>query len=52
MQPVQGKPDLYLAMFDSWNKTDLQDSRYVWLPIQWSADGKPSIPGTNTVSLN
>ena len=23
-----------LAMFDRWKKTDLEDSRYVWLPIQ------------------
>ena len=32
VQPVHGKKDLYVAMFDRWNKTDLEDSRYIWLP--------------------
>ncbi len=32
--PVHGdKGSTYIAMFDRWNKTDLIDSRYVWLPI-------------------
>lgn len=30
---VEGKKDAYIAMFDKWNKTDLIDSRYIWLPI-------------------
>jgi hypothetical protein len=32
--PVAGKQDTYLFMADRWNKTDLQTSRYVWLPLQ------------------
>jgi beta-galactosidase len=36
--PVQGKKDLYIAMFDRWNKTDLIDSRYIWLPIKFTLD--------------
>ena len=40
--PVHGKEDLYVAMFDRWNKTDLIDSRYVWLPIDFSS-GSPLI---------
>lgn len=32
--PVNGKENLYIAMFDKWNKTDLKDSRYIWLPIE------------------
>ena len=31
--PVVGKDDAYIVMFDRWNKTNLIDSRYVWLPI-------------------
>lgn len=32
---VEGKEDAYIAMFDKWNKTDLIDSRYIWLPIEF-----------------
>lgn len=38
-------------MFDRWNKTDLQNSRYVWLPIVWGNDGMPTIPWRDTVEL-
>ena len=31
VQPVIGKKDAYIAMFDRWKKKDLEDSRYVWL---------------------
>jgi hypothetical protein len=30
-------------MADRWNQWDLADSRYVWLPIQFDAAGKPVI---------
>lgn len=40
---VMGKKDMYIAMFDRWNKTDLEDSRYVWLPLSFD-DGKITIP--------
>jgi beta-galactosidase len=33
---VPGKNDFYIAMFDRWNKTDLIDSRYIWLPIKFT----------------
>lgn len=36
--PVAGKKDAFIAMFDRWNKTDLADSRYVWLPVQFEGD--------------
>ncbi len=42
VQPVVGKPGVYVAMFDRWNKTDLPDSRYLWLPLTFE-DGKPKI---------
>lgn len=51
VQPVQGKKDTYLALFDRWNKTDLKDSRYVWLPIVWNEDGMPTIPWKKTVEI-
>jgi beta-galactosidase len=41
--PVEGKSDLYIAMFDQWNKTDLDNSRYIWLPVIFH-DEKIEIP--------
>lgn len=35
---IEGKKDVYMAMFDKWNKTDLIDSRYIWLPIKFKGD--------------
>ena len=43
VQQVAGKRDCYIAMFDRWNKNDLENSRYVWLPILFD-NGKISIP--------
>lgn len=40
--PLPGKKDEFLFMADRWNKTNLQDSRYVWLPLKM-VDGKPQI---------
>lgn len=28
----------YMAMFDRWNKTDLINSRYIWLPLTFKGD--------------
>ncbi|HBO73731.1 MAG TPA: glycosyl hydrolase family 43 [Marinilabiliales bacterium] len=36
--PVTGKKQTFVAMFDRWNKTDLDDSRYIWLPITFHRD--------------
>lgn len=44
VQPVYGKKDAYLAMFDRWNKKDLANSRYVWLPVKFDAKGNITIP--------
>ena len=38
-----GKKDMYIAMFDRWNKKDLENSRYVWLPFSFEGD-KITIP--------
>lgn len=40
---VIGKKNAYIAMFDRWKKKDLEDSRYVWLPVLVK-DGKITIP--------
>ena len=33
--PVAGKKNAFIAMFDRWNKNNLRDSRYVWLPVRF-----------------
>ena len=43
VQQVMGKKDCYIAMFDRWNKKDLENSLYVWLPISFEG-GKVTIP--------
>jgi hypothetical protein len=35
--PVAGKKQ-YIFMADRWKKTDLPDSRYIWLPLQFEGD--------------
>ena len=49
--PVAGRPDKFIAMFDRWKKWDLQDSRYVWLPIEWNDSGNPTIRWQNRWSF-
>lgn len=36
--PVEGKKNCFIAMFDRWNKLNLEDSRYVWLPLKINGD--------------
>ncbi|CAN5190981.1 glycoside hydrolase family 43 protein [soil metagenome] len=40
--PVNGKKNSFIFMADRWNKNDLPDSRYIWLPLQVK-DGKVAI---------
>lgn len=42
--PVHGMNNAYIAMFDRWNKTNLQNSRYVWLPVSITNEGNITIP--------
>lgn len=51
VQPVYGKENFYVAMFDRWNKTDLEDSRYIWLPLTFE-DDRPLIRWTEALFLN
>ncbi len=41
--PIAGQPGRFVAIFDQWNKWDLEDSRYVWLPLTLDNDGQPLI---------
>jgi beta-galactosidase len=41
--PVAGKPGAVILLLDRWNAKDLQDSRYVWLPLEWREDGAPRV---------
>lgn len=43
VQPVYGKKECVIAMFDRWNKHDLRNSRYIWLPLKFDGD-EISIP--------
>lgn len=36
--PVAGKKDVLIAMFDKWEKTDLDNSGYIWLPVIFKGD--------------
>jgi hypothetical protein len=48
--PVVGKTDSFVFMADRWNKNNLQDSRYVWLPLQFTEKGF-EVPWCNAWSL-
>lgn len=49
--PVAGRPGAFIAMFDRWNKWDLADSRYVWLPLTFDEQGHPVVEWRETWSL-
>jgi len=49
--PIAGQEGRFVAMFDRWNKTNLEDSRYVWLPIEIKG-GELTIPWAETFSPN
>ena len=40
--PVRGRKDSFIFMADQWNKTDLEKSKYTWLPLHVKS-GKPVI---------
>ena len=44
--PVVNKKNTYIFMADRWNKTDLEDSRYIWLPLRF-VDNKPVVEWKN-----
>lgn len=40
--PIAGRKDTFIFMADRWNKTNLADSRHLWLPLQFK-DGRPVV---------
>lgn len=36
--PIEGKPGNFIFLADRWNKTNLEDSRYIWLPLVFRND--------------
>lgn len=49
--PINAKKGQYLFMADRWNKNNLEDSRYIWLPLTIDKLQKPSIPWKKTWGL-
>jgi len=49
--PVPHLPDTFIFMADRWNSTNLPDSRYIWLPLRFEANGKPTLSWKNEWSL-
>jgi len=49
--PVQGLNDTFIFMADRWNSKNLPDSRYIWLPLRFDAEGKPNIQWEDKWSL-
>ena len=41
--PLPDKKDAYIFMADIWRPEHPSDARYIWLPIQFKADGTPVI---------
>ena len=50
--PVAGRADTFIFMADRWNQWNLPDSRYVWLPLEFSKDGRPILKWHEHWSLN
>jgi hypothetical protein len=49
--PVEGKKDYFIFIADRWNKMNLEDSRYIWLPLFFRND-TAEIEWKDTWTLN
>ena len=49
--PVAGKTNAFIFMADRWNKTNLVDSRYLWLPLQFK-NHRPLVEWTPSWDLS
>jgi len=49
---VAGRDDLLIFMADRWDQWNLPDSRYIWLPLEFSPGGKPVLRWQDHWSLN
>ena len=50
--PLAGVEPGFIFMADRWKQWDLADSRYIWLPIEFTADGKPLLRNYERWSLS
>ncbi len=50
--PVSGNPDAYIFMADRWRPKNAIDGRYVWLPLQFRANGVPYLQWMNRWDLS
>ncbi len=50
--PVQGKKDAFIFLADRWNKDDLDDSRYIWLPFEFDENDSPVLRWHQEWDLN
>ena len=41
--PIQGRNDTFIFIADLWKQWDLTNSRYLWLPLTFDAEGRPII---------
>lgn len=48
---LEVEPGRFLFMADVWNPQHLSESRHIWLPITFGADGKPVLRWTDEWSL-
>lgn len=51
LEGVDGAPTRYIAMFDVWHPHDLGNSRHLWIPIEFTEDGTPTLPWVDTVTV-
>ncbi len=49
--PMPGSPGRFIFMADRWVPSNLSDSRYVWLPLEFDADGTPVVQWRDHWSL-
>ncbi len=42
--PVAGQPGKFIFMADRWKQWDLPASTYLWIPVEWNADGSFRLP--------
>lgn len=50
--PIPGKQDAFLFMADIWRPEHPSDARYIWLPIQFKADGTPVVEWIDSWTLD
>lgn len=50
--PVQGKKDAFIFMADIWRPRRPSDARYIWLPIDFKADGTPVVEWRDSWTLD